>query len=334
MTPRPDIFGRLPNGDPVHRVTLENGGVRAAFLTYGATLQDLRVEGVAHPLVIGASTLEPYFGPLMYAGALVGRFSNRLRHGRFEIDGTTYQAEVQADTGHTLHGGPVGVSSKVWSILEMGADHVVMGLELNDGDMGFPGNMSLRAHMSLDEHGALSFDITATSDRATPCSLAHHSYFNLDGTETIADHQLQVSADHFLPVDHALIPLGTKVALDQHAFDFRALKELGAHQIDHNFCLSSKTVPTRPVARLSAARSGIEVGIATNQPGLQVYTGDGLDCSGGIGLEGRTYGARSGIALETQAWPDAPNHPTFPNAILRPDETYHHHVIYKISKRA
>lgn len=327
-----DYFATLPTGEDVHQVRLVGGGLAATVLTYGASLQDLRLDGVAHPLVLGAPTIEPYLGPLCHAGALVGRFANRIDKGAFAIDGVLYQVPVNFRGRHALHGGANGTSLCLWTIIELGRSWVEMQLILPDGHMGFPGEIDIRAKISLAADGALAFDLSATTTKATLCSIAHHSYFNLGGTNTINNHLLEVQADGYLPIDDDLIPLGQVDPVAGHAYDFRAAKLLADTFIDHNFCLSESKQPCRVVACLSDPTAGVMMEVATNEVGLQIYTGDGLDLPKGQGLDGRGYGARAGIALETQAWPDAPNQPDFPSAVLRPDTPYAHTAVYRFSR--
>lgn len=322
-------FGNLPSGEVIHRVTLSNGGLTASFITFGAILQDLRKDGFDYPLVLGSNRLEPYFGALQHAGALVGRFANRLTAGRFTIDGKCYQVPKNFRDRHSLHGGPEGTSIRVWRIDQLTAKSVIMKLDLPDGDMGFPGALEIRAYISLGDTGELVFDIKATTSRPTICSIAHHSYFNLSGDATINDHELEVKADAFLPIDKDLIPLGNTQSVQNHQYDFRQRKILSDIFIDHNFCLSDHRKDCRKVASLFSRKAGLGLEVMTNETGLQIYTGDGVNSGPSFGLDGRTYSPRAGIALETQCWPDAPNYPNFPSAILRENETYHHQAIYK-----
>ncbi|RPE71357.1 aldose 1-epimerase [Pacificibacter maritimus] len=328
-------FGEMPDGETVHCIALSGGGLKARILTYGATVQDLRLEGVDHPLVLGAPTLAPYFGPFTYFGALVGRFANRIAQGRFSLDGTDYQITRKTGDIQALHGGETGTGQRNWTIADVSTSHVCLRLVLADGDMGFPGELTVLCDIRLTQAGGLSFDISATTTQATPCSFAHHSYFNLDDSPEISDHSLQVDAAHYLPVDDGQIPTGEIKPVAGTKFDFQTAETIGQRGLDHNFCLTTKPVPRktiRDVAILTGKTSGVSMRVATDQPGLQVYDAAGFPKSGLSGLEGRRYGPFAGLALETQAWPDAPNHPQFPNAVLRSDETYRHHVSYHFSK--
>lgn len=328
MGARIDPFGTLPSGEAVARITLAGGGLTAGLLTYGATLQDLRLDGVDHPLVLGADHLAAYLGPLIYAGALVGRFSNRIAGGQFTLDGRTFHTDRNEAGRQTLHGGRDGASQRVWTIDAADEARAVLSLTLADGHMGFPGNLRVVAEFALTEAPALEISITAHTDAPCPVSFAHHGYFNLDGGADISGHHLGVAADHYLPTDAAILPTGEVRDVTGTAFDFHNARPLGGQKLDHNFCLSRQRQPARGVATLHGPDSGLTLRVTSSEPGLQVYTGDHFPTAGPRGLDGRRYGARAGIALETQAWPDAPNRPQFPNAILRPGETHHHRVVY------
>ncbi|MDD7969926.1 aldose epimerase family protein [Roseinatronobacter alkalisoli] len=324
-------FGALADGRMVERITLHGGGMVAQVLTLGAIVQDLRMDGVAHPLVLGTDTPDAYLGPMQYFGAIVGRFANRIAGARFELDGHTHHIPVNNAGGHALHGGPVGSSQRLWRVLEQSPASVTLGLFLPDGDMGFPGNLDIRATISLPGSGTLQFNISAQTDRATPCSLTHHGYFALDDTGGLSKHWLRVAADHYLPVDANLIPTGQIVPVADSAFDFRKARNLSGAALDHNFCLSTESQPLRPIAWLQSAESGLIMQIDSTEAGLQVYTGSQIPAAGLPGLGGRCYRPFAGIALEAQAWPDAPNRPAFPSAILRPDGQYEHETRYSFA---
>lgn len=311
-------FGTLPDGRQVQRVTLQDGGLTAQVLDLGAIVQDLRLDGVAYPLVLGAPDPSAYLGPARYFGAIVGRFANRIGGARFTLDGREYHTDSNFRGRHTLHGGANGTDLHLWRITAVEPASVTLGLDLPDGHMGFPGNISLTAGIALAE-GALCFTLTAQTNAPTPCSLAHHGFFDLDGMGDIRRHSLRIDADHILPVDDDLIPTGDIAPVAGSRFDFRQSHQIGDSGYDHNFCLSDGPRPLRPVAWLEG-ESGVSMRIETTACGLQFY--DGAYMRDVPGLAGRTYGPHAGLALETQAWPDAPNHPHFPDAILRPGQTW------------
>lgn len=320
-------FGRMPDGRRVERVTLRGAGLSAQVLTHGARVQDLRLEGVAHPLVLGSDRLDPYLGEMLNFGSIVGRFANRIGGAGFAIDGQPHHLDRNFRGRHTLHGGSDGTAAHLWRIEDLAEASVRLACALDDGHMGFPGNLRVTAEIALRDPCALQIDIAATADAATPCSFAHHGYFALDGGGgDVTRDQLWIAAEHYLPVDADLIPDGPPRAVAGTPFDFRTPREIGTHGYDHNFCLSATAVPLRPVARLESVATGLTLTVETDQPGLQVY--DAAHLAGLEGLGGRRYGPKSGLALETQNWPDAPNRPDFPPCLLRPGEIYRHRVRY------
>ena len=310
------------------RLTLRGGGLTAQVLTLGATVQDLRMEGVDHPLVLGCPDPADYLGDGLYMGAIVGRFANRIGAARFTLDGQEYRTDPNFRNRHTLHGGSRGTNWHIWTVEDIRDDRAALSLVLPDGDMGFPGTMSIRADIALRD-GALVFDIQAETDAPTPCNLAHHGYFNLDGGGDVRNHRLRVAAGRYLPVDDDLIPLPGTAPVEGTRFDFRQARTIMPGEYDHNFCLSDGPVAPRVVAELTG-QSGIRMQIETGQPGLQIY--DGVHLDGVAGLDGRRYDRFAGVALETQGWPDTPNRPDFPDAILRPGQTWRRHTAYRFSR--
>lgn len=323
-----ELFGHLPDGRPVHAVSIAGPRLSARILTMGATVQDLRLDGLTHPLVLGFPDVAPYLGDGLYVGALVGRFANRIGAASFMLEGVRHQVDANFRGRHLLHGGEDGIHRQLWQIEAVGPDHVTLSLHLPDGHMGFPGNLWITARISVADD-ALSFVLDARSDAATPCNLAHHGYFDLDGSGDIRSHRLEIAAESWLPVDDDLIPTGRIAPVAGSDFDFRQLRRIGATPYDHNFCLSGARGPIRPVARL-VGQSGLEMRIETTEPGLQLY--DGRHFAGLPGLDGRAYGPHAGVALETQGWPDAPNRADFPDCILRPGETYRSETRYVFAK--
>lgn len=328
-------FGALADGSPVDAVGMEGGGLSATILTHGAVLQDLRLAGHRPPLVLGFERLDAYLAHSPFFGATAGRCANRIRDGRFTLDGRDYQLDRNFLGKHHLHGGSANIGKRLWTLEDAAADRVTLSIRLADGEMGYPGAMTIRQVLSLPGDGVLDIQLEARSDAPTLCNLAHHSYFNLDGTDTILDHELQVAADHYLPVDAELIPTGEIAPVDGHPFDFRRPRRLravcGSAAIDHNFCLANRRREITHVATLRAPLSGISMDIRTTEPGLQVYDGGPLDVPV-KGLDGRRMGAHAGLALEPQVWPDAINHPAFPQPVLRPGETWRQHTQFVFRK--
>lgn len=319
-----DPFGTMPDGTAVQAVTLRHGDMTARVLTMGAIVQDLRLAGVAHPLVLGCDDLAGYLGPGRYFGAVVGRVANRIGGAAFTLDGQRYATDANFRARHTLHGGRRGTDLHLWTIADLTPAQVRLTLTLPDGDMGFPGTLHITATITLHPRG-LSVALQAQADRATPCNLTHHGYFDLDGAGDIRDHHLTIDADRYLPVDDDLIPAGPPAPVHGTPFDFTTARRIGDGAFDHNFCLSDAPRPLRAVARLTG-RSGLSMQVLTTACGLQIYDGASLPPVTGLG--GRAYGPHAGIALEAQGWPDAPNRPDFPSVILRPGQTYRETTCY------
>ncbi|MEM7300754.1 MAG: aldose epimerase family protein [Pseudomonadota bacterium] len=330
-----EAFGTLPNGQMVEQIKLKGGGLSTNILTYGAVVQDLRLDGHAPPLVLGLNTLEDYLNHSKSFGIIAGRCANRIAHGRFEIDGTSYQLDQNFLEKHHLHGGSDGCGKRNWHI-EQASDHSVsLSINLDDGHMGYPGEIRILVHYALLDGGVLDIRFETMSDEPTLCNLAAHSYFNLDGSRNILDHTLQMDADHFLPVDDELIPTGEQKSVEGDGFDFRSAKPLrdvcAQGLIDHNFCLSHGREALRQVAVLSAPATGVSMTIRTTEPGLQIFDGSKLDVPV-TGLDDQKLGAYAGIAMEPQVWPDAINHPDWAQPVLRPGEIYRQHSQFVFSK--
>lgn len=314
-------FGTMPDGQVVKRIQIDGGGLSAVVLTYGALLQDLRLEGHRPPLVLGFESLDDYLRHSPYFGATAGRYANRIGHGRFELDGTVCRLDLNQNGEHHLHGGSNGIGKRVWEVEDHGESHVRLTIRCADGEMGYPGNAHIATTYRLLPGGILSLVHETIADRPTVANLTHHSYFNLDGSDDILDHRLRMAADHYLPTGEGQIPDGTLRPVHDTRFDFREERPIGEPgDFDHNFCLAENRRAKTVVARLSSHRSGVSMKVATGEPGLQLYCGGKLDIPV-PGLEGRKYGRNAGLCLETQNWPDAPNKKHFPGAVLRPGET-------------
>lgn len=329
----PDIFGHAPDGSPVLRAEIANGGATARLMTWGASLQDFRLAGVPHSLVLGCDDLAAYFGPMRYFGAIVGRVANRIAGGRAPLDGKVLELDRNEGGRTILHGGTTGSSERNWKIAEISASACRMILRLGDSDDGFPGNLDLSARYSLDAGGALDIVLEGRTDRPTFCALAHHSYWSLDGATDLSGHRLTIAADSYLPVDAEMIPLDTPAPVAGTAYDFRTLRPLlapGTAPLDHNFCLRGDGPGLHPACTLETA--GMRLEVSTDAPGLQVYDGAGLNTAPFAGHQGRPYGAHAGLALEPQHWPDAPNHPDFPPVVLRPGDTYRQRARFHVRR--
>jgi len=331
----PLAFGAMPDGTRIEEVALECGGLSARIITWGAVVRDLRLAGHAAPLVLGFETLAPYLTDSPHFGAIAGRYANRIRDGRFVLDGQAVQVDRNFQGRHHLHGGSVAFGKRAWRIVELSGDAVTLQLDDPAGSGGFPGALSARCTYRLGPDGTLEVLLEAATDAPTICNLAQHSYFNLDdgGAGDVLGHRLRVAAEHYLAVDDGLIPVGDPAPVAGTPFDYRADRPIGAALpeggLDHNFCLAPARGGVRPVAWLAGA-GGVSMTVETTEPGLQVYAGAKLNV-GPPGLGGRRYGPHAGIALEPQAWPDAPNRPEFPQATLRPGETYRQLTRYRFA---
>ncbi|NBN64673.1 aldose epimerase family protein [Pannonibacter tanglangensis] len=314
-------FGTL-HGVAVDEVTLRAGSLEACILTYGATLRDLRLAG--RPLVLGLLTLEDYLTHGAYFGALCGRYANRIAGGRFSLDGVAHQVTCNERGRTHLHGGATGFDKRIWTVEELASDAVLLSLVSPDGEEGFPGTVTLKARFRLLPSAVLSLTVTAVTDAPTLVNIAHHSYFNLDGSADVLGHRLQIMADHYLPVDALGIPTGEVAPVAGTAFDFRTLRGVaGPRTYDHTFCLAPEPVAEPQLAAvLEGASSGVSMELWTTEPGLQLYDAAGLGLPQD-GPDGRRFGPHAGLCLEPQRWPDSPNRPQFAGAVLRPGRTYH-----------
>jgi aldose 1-epimerase len=341
---RVNDFGALEDGRPVRRIVLGSPpGPVLHLLDLGATVHRLEVtggDGERRNVVLGQGSPAAYLGSGDYLGGTIGRYANRIAHGRFPLDGREVRVGTH-DRGHHLHGGPDGFDRRLWEVAERGDDHAVLVLDSPDGDMGFPGNLRATARFEVVDD-AVRIGLEASTDAPTPVNLTSHAYFNLDGagTGTIDHHDLLVEADRYTPTDPAGIPLDGHADVAGTPFDFRAGAPIGAavrtgHEqiarargVDHNFVLRGQGMRTAAV--LSSPRTRTRLELATDQPGLQVYTGNFLDGTA-RSARGGLYRQGDGIALEPQLFPDSPNRPDFPSAVLRPGETYRSAIEWRLT---
>ena len=328
------FFGTLPDGRAVEELTLSNGALTVRLLTLGAILQDVRLGGIAHSLTLGSKDLAAYSGAMHYFGAIVGPVANRIAGAAATLDGRRLELDRNEDGRTALHSGYSGTHAQVWRVLDAGGRHADLALSLPDGLGGFPGNREIMARFTLADPAVLELRLEATTDAPTFMNLAHHGYWNLDGTPTVEGHRLRVPAESWLSVDDARIPTGEVRPVAGTAWDFRDGPELGLGRgYDHNLCLAPQRRALAPAAEL-VGRSGTILRIDTTEPGLQLYDGARIDTAPHLGHGGAPYGAHAGIALEPQVWPDAPNRPSFPSAVLRPGETYRQETRFTFSAAA
>ena len=328
-------FGRMPSGRPVRSLVLgDRTGIELHVLDLGATVHRLIVtcgDGVRRDVALGHPTVDDYLASDAYVGATVGRYANRIRGGRFELDGHWVDVDRNRD-GNSLHGGHDGFDRRIWDVVEQSSSMLVLNLVSPAGDQGFPGELVVRATFAVTTD-AVNLHMTATTRAPTVVNLTQHAYVNLNGEAagTVDDHELWVAANLFTPIDPTGIPVGAPRRVDGTPFDLREPRRIGdviregheqialARGLDHNFVLNGQG--RREVARLSSARTRTALTLSTDQPGLQVYTGNSLD--GSLpSLHGGWYRQNAGIALEPQLFPDTPNRPDFGSAVLRPGERY------------
>lgn len=341
-------FGRLDDGTPVDLISIGTPrGAAMRVMTYGGTILSLTMpdrHGQFEDIVLGFETLDQYLDGSPYFGATVGRFANRIALGRFMLDERPYQLTINNGANH-LHGGQLGLDSVVWDALTFAHDDragVILTHQSPDGIQGYPGTLDLQVTYTLTSDHALRILYEATTDRPTPVNLTHHSYFNLSGPGTdILGHELTIHADVFTPVTDALIPTGELRPVTGTPFDFRKPTRIGARihlpddqlrhagGYDHNFVLGLRPSPLlRSAATLVERTSGRTIDVSTTEPGIQLYSGNFLN--GSLrGKGGQLYTHRSGLCLETQHFPDSPNHPAFPSTILRPGEQYRSETMYQ-----
>ena len=348
---RREVFGTIPNGPVVHRYTLTNGhGMEVKLITYGGAIQSLKVpdrRGRMANVTLGFSTLEGYLqtgNP--YFGCITGRYANRIANGRFTLDGVTYQLARNNGPNH-LHGGIVGFDKIVWDAEVVRTDDSV-GVRFHylspDGDEEYPGALDTTVTYTLNNRNALRMRYQATTDAATIVNLTNHAYWNLagEGSGDINDHELLLKASHYTPVDPTLIPTGAIDPVAGTPLDFTDSTRIGARirnshpqlligrGYDHNWVLDRHGSGLELAARLTDPRSGRVLEVLTDQPGIQFYSGNFLDGTL-VGTSGRMYRQGDGLALETQHFPDSPNHDNFPSTVLRPGEEYDTTTIYRFS---
>ena len=332
------IFGTTPDGDEIREVTLAAGDLSVRVITLGAVIRDVRLAGIDHPLVLGFDGLDDYLKHSPHFGAVVGRSANRIARGRFSLDGHDYQLPLNEKGRNHLHGGSHGFGTRPWRLVDHAAASVTLALDSPDGEEGYPGAVAVKLRYIVEAPATLTMQIEATTDRPTLVNLAQHSYFNLDDSPTILDHQVRIFADAYTPTDADEIPTGEIVAVAGSVYDFRALRPIrqtrGGEQVvfDKNFVIDrAKAAARRPHARLQSPKNGLILDIASTEPGCQFY--DGYMMAVPVpGLEGRTYPVNGGCCFEPQAFPDAPNHPGFPSTVLRPGETYRQSTRYAFSR--
>ena len=353
--PARTVFGTLPDGRTVEEVTLTNGkGVTARILSWGALLRCLDVPdraGKPADVVLGYNDLAGYLAKPNYFGVSVGRYANRIRAGRFTLDGQAYTLATN-DGPNALHGGVAGFDKRLWTITGVtggAAPSVTLRYVSPDGEEGYPGTLTATATYRLDDTNTLTVTYAATTDKPTIVNLTNHSFFNLAGEgsgRSILDQTLTIPAERYTPVDATLIPTGEHRPVAGTPFDFRMPTVIGARirdgrdvQIargrgyDHNWVVTgAPTAEPHLVARVDEPGSGRVLEIASTQPGVQFYAGNFLDATA-VGKSGLAYRQSDALALEPELFPDTPNQPAFGSARLDPGQTYRNVITYRFSTR-
>jgi aldose 1-epimerase len=341
-------FGKLPDGTPVFEYTLTNAkNMSIGVLNYGGIITSIKVpdrEGKIDNVVLGFRNIDDYASKNPYFGVITGRYANRIADAKFTLDGKEYKLAVN-NGPNSLHGGVKGFDKHIWQVKELpGTDSV--GLELAylspDGDEGYPGNLDVKVTYTLNDKNDFRIDYAATTDKATVVNLTSHSYFNLagNGSGTVLDHKLTINADRYTPVSATLIPTGI-ASVEGTPFDFRQPTRIGdrirdgdeqlvyGRGYDHNWVLSRPNDGSLALAaRLEDAKTGRIMEIETTEPGIQFYAGNFLDGTL-VGSAGKMYRQGDGLCLETQHFPDSPNHPDFPSTVLKPGEVYKTSTVHR-----
>ncbi|WP_420319756.1 aldose epimerase family protein [Flagellimonas sp.] len=341
-------FGTTKDGKKITHYKLTNqSGMSVDIINYGGIISSMEVpdkNGVFGDVVLGHDNIKDYEEKSDYFGCIVGRFGNRIAHGKFSLDSTEYKLFLN-NNGHTLHGGQKGFDKQVWEAKSF-ENEDTLGVKLSytsiDGEEGYPGNLKCEVTYTLTKDNALQIDYMAVTDKTTVINLTNHTYFNLKdgGNSSILDHQLQIDASHYTPVDEGLIPTGEIIPVAETPFDFRQPKPIGKNiavdhvqlnyglGYDHNYVLDKTDNALEPISKVIEPESGRILEVLTTEPGIQFYSGNFL--KGNItGKHGITYQHRTGFCLETQHFPDSPNQPHFPSTVLKPGETYQSTTIYR-----
>lgn len=343
----PANFETMVDGTkPVKLYTLKNHhGMEVCVTNFGGRLVSIMVpdrNGNMTDVVLGFDSIADYQNIPSDFGAAIGRYANRINQGRITIDGTTYQLP-QNNYGHCLHGGPTGWQYQVYEANQTNDSTIILTMKSPDGDNNFPGNVTANVTYTLTADNAIDIKYDATTDKKTVINMTNHSYFNLNGNPSVPaiDHVLYIAADSITPVDSTFMTDGTMMAVKGTPFDFNTPKPIApdvtnfdneqvkfGNGFDHNWVLNTKGDINKVAAKLTGLTTGITLEVYTDEPGIQVYTGNFLN--GTVkGKKGIAYPQRASVCLETQHYPDSPNKAHWPSVVLEPGQTYHSHCIFK-----
>jgi aldose 1-epimerase len=343
-----DKFKKTVSGKAVDIYILTNkAGAEVCLSNYGATILSFVVNdknGKPKDIVLGLSSIDAYTARATYLGPTIGRFANRIAGASFSIGGQSYKLEAN-DGSNTLHSGASGFHTRVFTATQTNTNSVDMTYTAPDKEGGFPGNLKTTVKWSLSDDNELTMDVTATTDKATVVSITNHAHFNLDGGNCDAmGTLLTIPAEQYVPVNSAHIPTGKLASVAGTPFDFRKSTAIDAkinsndeqlrygNGYDHTFVITTTPGTLKTAAIATSKTSGITLECKTTLPGIQLYTGNGLDGSAGK-LPGTSNKKRYGFCLEPQFFPDTPNQPTFPSATLKPTDTYHHIIVFKATAK-
>lgn len=342
-------FGSMPDGTLVEELTLRDGACACSVLTYGGAVRTLTVpgrNGGQVDVVLGYDTLEDYRKQDKYLGALVGRYANRIGGARFELDGTKYTLAANDNGVNHLHGGLAGFDKKVWTVEQLTENAVSLSLVSPDGEEGYPGTLAVKVVYTL-QNGRLEIAYEAVTDKTTVCNLTNHTYFNLSGHDSgpVANQVIQILAERYTPTLPGSIPTGALADVAGTPMDLREFTPIGAHideafeqlqlagGYDHNWAADGWDGALRTIARAWSPDTGISLAVETTLPGVQFYAGNYLD--GRIkGKNGAPNNRRWGFCLETQFFPDSPNHDNFPSCVLRPGQVFRAVTAYRFGVEA
>ena len=325
------------NGEDVFEIALQSdAGAEAKILTFGASVRDLIVphQGKRQRVVLGFDTFEPYPLHAPHFGATAGRVANRIREGKFTLDGVGWQLPRNQAGKHHLHGGSAAFGKRNWRIVSASRGAVTLACHSPDGDGGYPGALTALCEYRLEEPASLVVNLSATTDKPTPVNFCHHSYFNLDGSDSIDDHLLEINASFYTPTDEDRVTTGEILSVAGTPFDFRKARPIrfetpqGLAAYDNNFVLDKPAGAFARIARAASRKNGLALEVWTTEPGVQLYD-SGMLALDLPGLGGARYKPRSGFCLEAQRFPDAVNKPHFGNAVLRPGEVYRQRTDYR-----